>query len=129
MPLTQEARERLRELWKEIGPKSARKLNERARREGIPASFAEVSAFVQDVPDKLLEKLTLSKQTGRSFARHLTSEWKVDLMQFSRPSKEGDIYILIRINSFTRSRCSAAFVQKPKLHRTGHERAPEKIGS
>ena len=102
MPLTPAARDRLVLLWDEIGPKSALKFYERARREGIPATKKDVTEFINKIPDKELEKFTWPKQPGKAFARGPNSEWKVDLIVYSKPSEDGYFYVLVRINSFSR---------------------------
>ena len=102
MPLSQEARDRLVALWDDIGPKTAVKFWERARREGIPAARKDVLQFVEKIPDKELEKFTWPKQPGKAFARGPNAEWKVDLIVYSKPSADGYFYVMVRINSFSR---------------------------
>ena len=102
MPLSQEARDRLVALWDDIGPKTAVKFWERARREGIPAARKDVLQFVKKIPDKELEKFTWPKQPGKAFARGPNAEWKVDLIVYSKPSADGYFYVMVRINSFSR---------------------------
>jgi hypothetical protein len=55
----------LRELWKEIGPKSAEKFFLRARREGIPVSRAQAAEFVRTVTDRQSELFTAFRQCGQ----------------------------------------------------------------
>ena len=92
----------LSNLWKEIGPKSVEKFFLRARREGIPASRAVVAEFVRTITDRKSEIFQPFRQTGKSFARGPHSEWKVDLIQYAKPSSEGNFYVLVRVNSFSR---------------------------
>ena len=98
-----DARQRLAQLWDETGPKSVQKFFDRARREGIPASYREVQAFVKEREDRPNELFGYPQQTVKTFARELNSEWKVDLMDYShRPSENGDRYVLVRLNAFSR---------------------------
>ena len=89
-------------LWDDIGPKSAVKFWERARREGILATKKDVLEFVDKIPDKELEKFTWPSQPGKSYTRGPNSEWKVDLIVYDKPSSDGFFYVLVRLNSFSR---------------------------
>ena len=95
-------REQLAALWDEIGPKSLEKFWQRVRREGIPATRKQSDEFVKDIPNRPNEVFRYPTQSGKSFSRGLDKEWKVDLIQYAKPSGDGDYYILLRLDSFSR---------------------------
>ena len=74
--------QRLGTLWEEIGPKSAEKFFYRARRDGIPATRAQVADFVRNVTARSSEIFQPLKQTSKAISRGPYAEWKVDLVQF-----------------------------------------------
>ena len=108
--------QRLGTLWTEIGPKSAGKFFYRARRDGIPASRAQVADFVRNITARSSELFQPLKQTGKAFSRGPSAEWKVDLMQFHKPSQEGNYYALVRLNSFSREADAVPLPSKSPAH-------------
>ena len=102
MPLSDEAREGLERLWREAGPKSAAKLWERARREKLPVRRVDVDEFVRTLEDNPLELFRWPRLEGKAFTRGPRAEWKVDLIEFARPSATGNRFILVRQDPFSR---------------------------
>ena len=108
--------QRLGTLWEEIGPKSAEQFFHRARRDGIPATRAQVTDFVRNITARPSEIFQPLKQTGKAFSRGPSAEWKVDLMQFHKPSQEGSYYALVRLDSFSREADAVPRPSKSPAH-------------
>ena len=72
-----EYRERLDALRKEQGPRGAQKLFERARREQIPVTLADVKRYLASLPgsERVEELFRPIEIKGKAFARGLNSEW------------------------------------------------------
>ena len=133
-----EYRERLDALRKEQGPRGAQKLFERARREQIPVTLADVKRYLASLPgsERVEELFRPIEVKGKAFSRGLNSEWKVDLIDYSNKVKAGPKYILICINSFSREAFGTALDSKTSVATAaalsellGRHPRPEKIST
>lgn len=99
--LLPEVERQLDALWAER-ESSAKELYDRAKREKIPVTSAQIDKYVKDAPERTSERFQTPKQTGRAFANEPWSEWKADIVYATTRPSPPYRYILIRINSFSR---------------------------
>jgi transposase InsO family protein len=96
-----EVERRIDALWADR-QSSARELFDRAKREKIPVTWAQIEKYVKEAADRTAERFQAPKQTGKAFANEPWSEWKVDVVYATTRPSPPFRYILIRINSFSR---------------------------